>query len=35
MRAVGACLRKPVMLCYGALKDRDPSGPQWASKKAP
>jgi hypothetical protein len=33
--AVGACLRKLVMLCYGVLKNRSPFGPGWASKKAP
>jgi transposase len=35
MRAVGACLRKLVMLCYGVLKNRQPFDPNWASKKAP
>jgi transposase len=34
MRAVGACMRKLVMLCYGVLKNRAPFDPQWASKKA-
>jgi hypothetical protein len=34
VQAVGACLRKRVMLCYGAL-NRAPFDPDWASKKAP
>ena len=35
MAAVGACMRKLVMICYGAVKNRAPFGPAWASKKAP
>jgi transposase len=35
MQAVGACMRKLVMLCYGVLKNRAPFDPDWASKKAP
>jgi transposase len=35
MQAVGACMRKLVMICYGVLKNRKPFDPQWASKKAP
>jgi transposase len=35
MRAVGACMRKLVMLCYGVLKNRAPFDPDWVSKKAP
>jgi transposase len=35
MRAVGACMRKLVMICYGVLKNRVPFDPEWASKKAP
>lgn len=35
MRAVGACMRKLVMVCYGVLKNRAPFDPEWASKKAP
>jgi transposase len=35
MRAVGACLRKLVMICYGVLKSRAPFDPDWASRKAP
>jgi transposase len=35
MQAVGACMRKLVMLCYGVLKNRAPFDPAWASKKAP
>ena len=34
MQAVGACMRKLVMLCYGVLKNRAPFDPAWASKKA-
>jgi transposase len=33
MQAVGACMRKLVMLCYGVLKNRKPFDPEWASKK--
>jgi transposase len=35
MQAVGACMRKLVMLCYGVLKNRTPFDAEWASKKAP
>jgi transposase len=35
MQAVGACMRKLVMVCYGVLKNRAPFDPDWASKKAP
>jgi transposase len=35
MQAVGACMRKLVMICYGVLKNRQPFDPAWASKKAP
>jgi transposase len=34
MQAVGACMRKLVMVCYGVLKNRAPFDPDWASKKA-
>jgi transposase len=34
MQAVGACMRKLVMLCYGVLKNRAAFDPAWASKKA-
>jgi hypothetical protein len=34
MQAVGACLRKLEMLCYGVLKNRAPFDPEWASKTA-
>jgi transposase len=34
MQAVGACMRKFVMLCYGVLKNRAAFDPDWASKKA-
>ena len=33
MQAVGACMRKLVMLCYGVLKNRTPFDPAWASRK--
>ena len=32
MQAVGACMRKLVMLCYGVLKNRSPFDPNWTSK---
>lgn len=32
MQAVGACMRKLVMICYGVLKNRRPFDPQWASR---
>ena len=32
MQAVGACMRKLVMLCYGVLKNRAPFDPAWASR---
>jgi transposase len=35
LQAVGACMRKLVMLCYGVLKNRVPFDPAWASRKAP
>jgi transposase len=35
MQAIGACMRKLVMVCYGVLKNRAPFDPAWASKKAP
>ena len=34
-QAVGACRRKRVMPCYGALTNRAPFEPDWASKTAP
>jgi transposase len=33
MQAVGACMRKLVMICYGVLKNRQPFDPAWSSKK--
>jgi len=33
MQAIGACMRKLVMLCYGVLKNRQPFTPDWASRK--
>jgi transposase len=35
MQAVGACLRKLVMRCYGVLKNRGAFDPDWTSRKAP
>ena len=32
MQAVGACMRKLVMICYGVLKNRKPFDPQWGSR---
>jgi transposase len=32
MQAVGACMRKLVMICYGVLKHRAPFDPAWASR---
>ncbi|MDB5312775.1 MAG: hypothetical protein JWO38_6977, partial [Gemmataceae bacterium] len=29
MQAIGACMRKLVMLCYGVLKNRTPFDPEW------
>ena len=34
MQAVGACMRKLVMICYGVLKNRKPFDPNWASRIA-
>jgi transposase len=34
MQAVGACMRKLAMICYGVLKNRTPFDPEWASKTA-
>jgi transposase len=34
MQAVGACMRKLVMICYGVLKNRAPFDPNWASRIA-
>ena len=31
MQAIGACLRKLVMICYGVLKNRRPFDPHWSS----
>jgi transposase len=33
MQAIGACMRKLVMICYGVLKNRTPFDPKWSSKK--
>jgi hypothetical protein len=34
MQAVGARMRKLVMVCYGVLKNRAPFDPLWASKNS-
>jgi transposase len=34
MQAIGACMRKLVMLCYGVLKNRTPFDPAWSSRIA-
>jgi transposase len=34
MQAVGACMRKLVMVCYGVLKNRTPYDPNWSSRRA-
>src|SRR5262249_2192356 len=33
MQAVGACMRKLVMICFGVLKNRTPFDPAWNSRK--
>jgi transposase len=33
MQAVGACMRKLIMVCYGVLKNRAPFDPNWSSRK--
>jgi transposase len=33
MQAIGACMRKLVMICYGVLKNRVAFDPGWASRK--
>jgi transposase len=33
MAAVGACMRKLLMICYGVLRTRAPFDPAWAVKK--
>jgi hypothetical protein len=35
VQAIGAFVHKPVMLCYGVLKNRRPFDPAWASRIAP
>jgi hypothetical protein len=32
MQAVGACMRKLVMICYGVLRNRAPFDPNWSSR---
>jgi transposase len=34
MQAIGACMRKLVMICYGVLKNRAPFDPKWTSRIA-
>jgi transposase len=34
MQAIGACMRKLVMICYGVLKNRQPFDPKWSSRSA-
>jgi transposase len=34
MQAIGACMRKLVMICYGVLRNRAPFDPAWASRIA-
>jgi hypothetical protein len=34
MQAVGVCMRKLVMICYGVLKNRQPFDPNWSSRIA-
>jgi transposase len=33
MQAVGACMRKLLMICYGVLRSRAPFDPMWSAKK--
>ena len=33
-QAIGACMRKLVMICYGVLKNRTPFDPDWAAKNS-
>ena len=35
MQAVGTCMRKLVMICYGVLKNRHPFDPTWSSRITP
>jgi len=35
MAAVGACMRKLLMIAYGVLKNRAPFDPSWSSRSAP
>ena len=35
MQAVGACMRKLVMICHGVLNNRQPFDPDWSSRIAP
>lgn len=34
MQAIGACMRKLVVICYGVLKNRAPFDPSWSSRIA-
>jgi hypothetical protein len=33
MAALGACMRKRVMICYGVLRTRAPFDPPWTANK--
>ena len=35
MQAIGACMRKLLMIAYGVLKNRAPFDPAWSSRIAP
>ena len=35
MQAIGACMRKLMMICYGVLKNRSPFDPNWSSRITP
>jgi hypothetical protein len=34
MQAIGACMRKLAMICYGVLKNRTPFDPEWTAKNS-
>jgi transposase len=33
MAAIGACMHKLLMICYGVLRTRTPFDPRWSAKK--
>ena len=35
MQAIGACMRKLVMIAYGVLRNRAPFDPAWSSRITP